>query len=377
MRVALLLVALAAVALASKPVHIKIERKHAGMAELRRVGGGISRVVAFADPPNSTHNVDLDNALPQGSASYYGTISFGTPPQSLGIDFDTGSSNLWVVSTECRGCPGQNQGYDSSRSSSYTHNGTAFSIQYGLGAVSGILVNDAIGIADLQLNKVTFGAADSEDTAPIRPPSYGLCGLAYQSIAADGVLPLVDQLYKAGSIPANIFSMLLTDATSGRLQGQLTLGGVDQNLYQGEISWTPVIDEEWYVVNAGPMKLGGNGIVKSFGAIVDSGTSCLAGPAAAISVIMSKINVARDCSNLSQQPDITVDIAGITVTMKPQDYVLNVGGQCQVCIQEFGVPPGTPFTWILGDSFMHAVYTVFDREQNRLGFATPTTGHSF
>lgn len=68
-----------------------------------------------------------------------GTISVGTPAQSFLIDFDTGSSDLWIPSSSCTSsvCSGKHK-YTATASSTGSKKSGSFSIQYGDGStVSG------------------------------------------------------------------------------------------------------------------------------------------------------------------------------------------------------------------------------------------------
>jgi len=79
-----------------------------------------------------------------------------------------------------------------------------------------------------------------------------------------------------------------------------------------------------------------------------------------------------DCSNRDSLPTIAFTLSGIDMPLGPDFYVLygdDGTGQmtCQLGIES--LDPGLPF-WILGDPFLRKYYTIFDRVNNQVGFAT-------
>ena len=108
--------------------------------------------------------------------------------------------------------------------------------------------------------------------------------------------------------------------------------------------------------------------------VVDTGTSIIAGPTSYIKTLTDKIGeVKEDCSNLNSLPDVEFVFGGKTYTLESKFYVLQISDgngntQCQLGMQGLNQAG----LWILGDPFLRKYYTVFDRDQNRVGFALAT-----
>lgn len=81
----------------------------------------------------------------QDDREWAGPIGIGTPAQPFLIDFDTGSSDLWVPSSSCTSstCPDKHK-YNATASSTSSKKSGHFSIQYGDGStVSGPVYTDS------------------------------------------------------------------------------------------------------------------------------------------------------------------------------------------------------------------------------------------
>jgi len=312
-----------------------------------------------------------------GDKSYVGPITIGTPPQSFRVVFDTGSSNLWIPSINCNNsnnaCTGKNF-YNHQQSSTYSPNGQPLSITYGTGAMTGQLSIDSMSIGGINVRAQTFGEAINLASTFNGVGFDGILGLAYQNLAADGVTPVVDNMVNQGLLAFNSFSVYL-DSTPGDALSTLILGGTDNRYYQGAITYVPVIPYSglllYYTVQMDGIVVNGQEVTgcsanNPCNAIIDTGTSLIVAPNPGASNLINAIGtVNANCAGVANLPTLNINFNGATFALPPSTYVLKVNNVCSLGIS---ASSGNAL-WIFGDTFIRNYYTIFDRQNQRVGFA--------
>jgi len=315
------------------------------------------------------------------NAQYYGPISIGTPAQVFQVIYDTGSSNLWVPSSQCTFC--LKKKYYSSQSSTYIANGTAFSIQYGSGALSGFLSTDDVSIGGITVNQQTFAEATQFPSIQIELGAFdGICGMAFQSIAVDDVVPPFVNMVLDGLVDQPLFGVFLSASQSA--QGEMLLGGIDSSKFTGALNYQPLISETYWQIGLKSITLGGSTVSSALKGVVDTGTSIFAGPSADVKAIATALGATPvpinpneytiDCSLVNSLPVLTFTMPdGTPYSFSGPDYVNEVsqGGETLCIFGLSGIDVPAPFgpLWILGDTFIRKNYVVFDYGNARVGFA--------
>lgn len=360
---------------------------------------------------------------------YSGEISIGTPPQSFRVDFDTGSSDLWVPSTKCdASCdafPSWKTKYNESLSrSSQSVPQSSFQVQYASGAVvAGEAIQDVLHLSDTVSVEQIFGQATSLRNWTTCATEEGIFGMGSSFLSSHNYPSPISNLQRVLRDP--LFSLYLDDTiddypsdsstsaldTYGNAQGsasqptgahsELIFGAVNGKHYSGCLSWHDLGKATgFWSVNLDGVRFGSQDVTMvPATAIVDSGSTLVIGPTADIGLIAEMSGATCFATpdatgvNLSQVPctdpvgfyiaevgcdqavpNLDFIIDGETYSLESEDLVVDfrIGGQ-DICVLRFqsgsqGASDGSPL-WILGDVFFHEYYSAFDFGNNRIGFA--------
>lgn len=203
----------------------------------------------------------------------------------------------------------------------------------------------------------------------------GICGMGFRALS-EGKLTPMGALVQSQQLPQQVFAFYM-----GHSSGELVLGGVDKSHYTGDFTVVPLKSTDyWRVALDGVSVSGTSGMSTAPSAIIDSGTSLIAGPTDEVDSIMTGIGAQSQggayiiqCSKL-ESFTISFNLGGKDFSLDKDDVVLQKQqGLCMLGFQGTDIPPPNGPLWILGDVFMRKYYVKFDWCGAAVGIATSTS----
>ncbi|RDX43469.1 acid protease [Lentinus brumalis] len=306
-----------------------------------------------------------------------GTIAIGTPPQKFKVDFDTGSSDLWIPSSKCSTCSPSHRAYQAGRSStSKLENGT-FSIHYADNSTSsGPIYTDIVTVGGVTVTGQFLSAVTKESSQLSQEPTDGVLGLAWPSISELNSNPFFLTAMNQSAVKEGAFAFKLASKGS-----ELFIGGTNKKLYTGPIEYHGIVAQDYWQIGNASVSLNGTVVSSELKTIIDSGTTLMGASPSAVAQFYARINGSRQDPDLGgyysfpcdPTPAVSLSWGGRDWKIDPALFNLGDSGVPGECVgalvpTDLGPRVGND-TWLLGDTFMKNVYTVFSVEKKSIGFA--------
>ncbi|PMD41001.1 acid protease [Hyaloscypha variabilis F] len=317
---------------------------------------------------------------------YLEPVAIGTPPQLLNLDFDTGSSDLWVFSSQIPAADVAGQLlYNPNVSTTATYaDGLSWSILYG---------DDSSAYGNVWIDKVCLGKAcfanQAVETAQdvsaefIQDPNTdGLLGLAFSSLNTVTPTP---QLTWFDNMASSLIEPLFTVNLKHKKPGSYNFGYIDPHQFSGSIGWTPVDPSQGFWT----FNLTGYGVGKTVSlqevdqTIADTGTTLLFLPdepvntyySAVVGAFLDEENTGLEIFPCGAKlPDFAFSVGEYTGVI-PGNYMnySTTGFGDGNCIGGLQSSDGIGLN-IAGDILLKSQFVIFDGGASpRLGFAAKHT----
>jgi len=337
------------------------------MAKTTRVVGALSELLQLGNTPHEEPLANFQNTV------FFAEVDLGTPPSPFAVVLDTGSFVMWVPDDVCQSLACQNHRRFSVHNSStgevlgQIHQGgntyvQAGQLEYGTGTMTGVQVSDAVNLAGVDIPDVAFLVSTKEADQPFaQAPFDGIMGIGRgtqdikDSNGHTKQFNVLKAAYDAHKIDQNMISFYLSKeqtTVQGQNAGAVVVGGVDEQFFEGDITWHPVVEHgpPMWTIDLLSLTVGNNTNLCAKGcvAVVDTGTSLLV--TAMADAINDQIGVAKDCGNYDTAPDVVFKFSGNereyslpahAVTFKAEDEAGNT--LCQPAIMAMGGPAAGTF----------------------------------
>lgn len=370
-------------------------------------------------------HVPLVRATTQGAGqlgqpilSYYSVVNIGTPAVPFKIHFDVGLSELFVPHYSWNPFNRNlhyGTGFQCKSSTTCQKTDTQYSFTYQNVQMTAKRYEDTMTLMMARANNTAEGvqltsnwSTNSTTTMSALVPAVWRQNFLSVSSASDGkfsqlpidgffglspspqslaaVNNILVSLHTAQLIDNLQFSIWLNPVLDSPNGGELILGGVDTDRYQGQIYWhhlAGLAPSQWALglqyVSLGKQVVSCSG--QQCTAVLSTGLSDILGPAEDVKKIYSLLNTTKsssgleliDCRRISSLPYITFYIDGIPYYLLPSNYIRKTTDgrifKKETCYVAILASADDSKTWTLATPFLGAYYSIYDMTYRQIGFA--------
>ncbi|KAI0018711.1 endothiapepsin [Xylariomycetidae sp. FL0641] len=346
-----------------------------------------------AKPPDGLAKIMADLSLftkrDSGSAAakpeqydiqYLTPVQVGTPPQTLNLDFDSGSADLWVFSTDMP--EGESQGqaqYNPKKSSTSSQTNSTWRISYGDGSTAkGGVYTDTVSVGGVSVGAQAIEAAKQvSQQFTIDENNDGLLGLAFSSINTVSPRPVKTFF---DNVAGKLDKAVWTADLRYHEAGSYDFGVIDDSKYSGEITYTDIDSSQgfWEFTSTGySVGEGAEFQETPLKGIADTGTTLAMLPESVVEAYYKKIKGAKNDATQggyvfpcdTTPPSFTFGVEDAKFTV-PGEYINYAPIDEQSCFGGIQADTGIGFS-IFGDIMLKAAFVVFEPSgsNSRIGFA--------
>lgn len=351
--------------------------------------------------------------ISSGGESYFTVIQVG--PYNFRVALDTGSSDLWMVDSDCTASQCQNLPtyplvYPNSTFQSVNSNQTNFNVQFAdTTAASGFVGKEEVTFANLSIPDQALGLVSTTNVT-LTDEITGILGLGFSRLSAisssvNNSAPFFARLAQEGLLDYPLFGLSLTRNDTGTL----AIGAIDGTVVTNvsRVVWNKVVEFspfgsesnsssylQWVIPMSSfsfdntsltpeptyPGVAKGNQSL----ALIDVGFPGIAGPIQDVSRLFQSIDDSRLVDSESGmwaipcETDKTISFAfgGHEFVLQPTDYLIGpAAGNPDLCLTwpVASASDGDGIDWQIGTAFLRSVYSVFsfgidDKEPPIIGF---------